>query len=57
MNSIGYISQEGLLSCAHLPADHYCTACWTGEYRIPVDFAVTKFGMERYQMRMFDEYE
>lgn len=57
VDSVGYISLEGLLSCAHLPADHYCTACWTGEYRIPVDFAVTKFGMERYQMRMFDEYE
>ena len=57
VDSVGYMSLEGLLSCATLPADHYCTACWTGKYRIPVDTAVTKFSMERYQMRMFDEME
>jgi len=55
VDSIGYMSLEGLLSCAILPADHYCTACWTGQYRIPIDIAVNKFVMERYQMRMFEE--
>jgi len=55
VDSIGYMSIEGLLSCAILPADHYCTACWTGQYRIPIDIAVNKFVMERYQMRMFGE--
>jgi len=55
VDSIGYMSLEGLLSCASLPYDHYCTACWTGKYRIPVDVAVTKFMMERYQMRMFED--
>ncbi|UCC21449.1 MAG: amidophosphoribosyltransferase [Planctomycetota bacterium] len=54
VDSIGYMSLEGLLSCADLPADHYCTACWSGQYRIPVDTAVNKFSLERYQMRMFD---
>ena len=57
VDSIGYMSIEGLLSCAILPADHYCTACWTGRYRIPIDIAVSKFVMERYQMRMFDELD
>jgi len=57
VDSVGYMSLEGLLSCANLPGDHYCTACWTGKYRIPVDTAVTKFSMERYQMRMFDELD
>ncbi len=57
VDSIGYMSIEGLLSCAILPADHYCTACWTGQYRIPIDIAVNKFVMERYQMRMFDELD
>jgi amidophosphoribosyltransferase len=56
VDSIGYMSLEGLLGCANLPADHYCTACWTGQYPIPVDKAVTKLAMERYQMRIFDEY-
>jgi len=55
VDSIGYVSLEGLLGCAVMPRDHYCTACWSGEYRIPVDVAVNKFVMERYQMRMFDE--
>ena len=57
VDSVGYLSLEGLLSCATLPADHYCTACWCGKYRIPVDIAINKFAMEHYQMRMFDESE
>jgi hypothetical protein len=39
-----------------LPDDHYCTACWSGQYRIPVDIAVNKFALEHYQMHMFDEW-
>ncbi len=55
VDSIGYISLEGMLDCAVLPADHYCTACWSGKYRIPVDIAVNKFALERYQLHMFDD--
>ena len=55
VDSVGYVSLEGMLSCAILPPDHYCTACWSGKYRIPVDVAVNKFTMERYQMNMFDD--
>ena len=55
VDSVGYMSLEGMLSCAILGADHYCTACWSGKYRIPVDVAVNKFTMERYQMNMFDD--
>jgi len=55
VDSVGYMSLEGLLQCAILPADHYCTACWNGKYRIPVDVAVNKFTTERYQMHMFEE--
>ena len=57
VDSIGYVSLEGLLSCASAPAQNYCTACWNGKYRIPVDFTVNKFTMERYQMQMFEEDE
>jgi amidophosphoribosyltransferase len=57
VDSVGYISLEGMLSCAALPEDHYCTACWSGKYRIPIDVAVNKFTMERYQMNMFDEID
>lgn len=55
VDSIGYQSLEGLLSCASLPKDHYCTACWNGKYPIPVDIAFNKFAMEHNQMYMFDE--
>ena len=54
VDSVGYMSLEGLLCCAVLPADHYCTACWSGKYRIPVDIALNKLTMEHYQMNMFD---
>ncbi len=57
VDSVGYMSLEGLLSCAVLPKDHYCTACWNGRYRIPVDTIVNKFAIEHQQMRMFDENE
>jgi len=57
VDSIGYLSIEGLLSCASLPADHYCTACWTGQYRIPITTVVNKFSMERHQMQLFDDIE
>jgi len=57
VDSIGYMSLEGLLSCAALPADHYCTACWNGKYRIPVDITVNKFALEHYQMNMFDDMD
>ena len=55
VDSVGYMSLEGLLSCAILPAEHYCTACWNGKYRIPVDIAVNKFASECYQPQMSDD--
>ena len=57
VDSVAYISIEGLLSCLSLPADHYCTACWSGKYRIPITTVVNKFSMERQQMQLFDDAE
>ena len=57
VDSIGYLSLEGLLSCVSLPANHYCTACWSGQYRIPITTVVNKFSMERHQMQLFDDIE
>ena len=56
VDSVGYLSLEGMLSCAALPPDHYCTACWNGKYRIPIDVALNKFAMEHYQMTMFEDF-
>ena len=55
VDSVGYMSLDGLLSCASLPPDHYCTACWNGSYRIPVDVAVNKFFAERFQSHISDD--
>jgi amidophosphoribosyltransferase len=57
VDTIGYISLEGLLNCTSLPADHYCHACWSGQYPIPVNTVVNKFSMERHQMQLFDDIE
>jgi amidophosphoribosyltransferase len=53
IESLGYISEEGLLGCMELPADHFCTACFSGKYPIPVDPQVGKFSMERRQLNLF----
>lgn len=57
VDSIGYLSLDGLLNCAVLPADHYCTACWCGKYKLPVDIPLNKFAMEVHQMSLLDELE
>jgi amidophosphoribosyltransferase len=35
-DSLAYLSLEGMLSAVSGPAESYCTACWTGEYRVPI---------------------
>jgi amidophosphoribosyltransferase len=35
-DSVAYLSLEGMLRAVSGPADSYCTACWTGRYRVPV---------------------
>ncbi len=57
VDSIGYLSLDGMLSCVSKPADCYCAACWSGAYRIPVQTVVNKFTMERYQLQLFDGEE
>ncbi len=57
VDTLGYCSLEGLLSCTVKPQESYCTACWSGKYRIPVDIAMNKFSMEHYQLHMFDEID
>ncbi len=56
VDSVGYLSLRGMLCCVTLPQDHYCTACWSGRYPIPVDVVLNKFSMERYQLYMFEEF-
>jgi len=47
VNSLGYLSVEGLLAAVSKPSDHYCTACWTGKYPLPPVDAMNKLALER----------
>lgn len=53
VDSIYYLSLEGMLSCMQGPASSYCTACWSGHYKVPVDVQQSKFSFERDQLTMF----
>ncbi len=53
VDSIHYLSHEGMLSCVKMPANQYCTACFSGKYPIDVDEPVEKFALERGQLKMF----
>lgn len=53
VDSLGYLSLEGMLSCMELPADQFCTACFSGTYPVPVDTPVSKFSLERGQLHLF----
>jgi amidophosphoribosyltransferase len=35
-DSLAYLSLEGMLGCVSGPPASYCTACWTGSYRVAV---------------------
>ncbi len=35
-DSLAYLSLEGMLACVSGERRSYCTACWSGEYRVPV---------------------
>jgi len=47
VDTLGYLSLEGMLeSFKNHPHDH-CTACWTGRYPVEIDTKHTKFAFER----------
>ncbi len=35
-DSLAYLSLDGMLGSVTGPRDSYCTACWTGDYRVPI---------------------
>lgn len=53
VDSLAYLSLEGMLSCLTVPARDACTACWSGRYKVPIDQPQSKFSFERDQLRMF----
>ncbi len=53
VDSLAYLSLDGMLACLKTPKKDCCTACWSGEYKIPIDQPTSKFSFERDQMKMF----
>jgi len=53
VDSLAYLSLEGMLSCMKQAASEYCTACWSGRYKVPIDQPLSKFSFERDQLKMF----
>jgi amidophosphoribosyltransferase len=53
VDSLAYLSLEGMLACLKESRSQYCTACWNGQYKIPIDQPQSKFSFERDQLKMF----
>lgn len=53
VDSLHYLSLEGLLSCMNHPAPDYCTACFSGDYRLDPEHPQSDYHIESNQMTMF----
>ncbi|HEX68136.1 MAG TPA: amidophosphoribosyltransferase [bacterium] len=47
LDSLHYLSLEGMLSCMPEKGEHFCTACFTGDYPVKPEEKVDKFILER----------
>ncbi len=54
VDSLAYLSLEGLLAAAKTANADFCHACFSGEYPIPIDPNFQKDVFEHHQMRFFD---
>jgi amidophosphoribosyltransferase len=52
VDSLHYLSIEGMLSCVRMPANRYCTACFTASYPVKVEKPVDKHALEQSQLRI-----
>ncbi|HLD83224.1 MAG TPA: amidophosphoribosyltransferase [Candidatus Omnitrophota bacterium] len=46
VDSLGYLSLEGMLGCLKYPKNNYCTACWIGHYPVKPEARHGKFSLE-----------
>ena len=47
VDSLGYLSLEGLLGAVTGKKEHYCTACYSGKYPLPFGSEANKYILER----------
>jgi len=53
VDSLAYLSLDGMLACMSRDRAHYCTACYDGDYRLDPDHPSTEPVLEGGQARMF----
>ncbi|VAX40371.1 Amidophosphoribosyltransferase, partial [hydrothermal vent metagenome] len=53
VDSLHYLSLEGMLACLTHDNSHYCDACWSGQYRLDPDKPETGTIAEAGQLRIF----
>jgi amidophosphoribosyltransferase len=54
VDSLHYLTLDGLLKCMEHPAQSYCEACFSGDYRLDPMHPVTEHVIELAQLKMFD---
>ena len=47
LDSLGYLSLDGMVEATRSPRENFCLACFNGEYSVPPDENFCKFGMEQ----------
>jgi amidophosphoribosyltransferase len=47
VDSVGYLDIGGMVRATGLPRDHFCLACFNGDYPVPFNGVLDKFIMER----------
>ncbi len=55
VDSLHYLSRDGMLACMIHDPEHYCHACWSGEYRLDPGKPETGVIAEAGQMHIFNE--
>ncbi len=53
VDSLHYLSLEGLLGAMNKPGEHYCTACYSGDYRLDPEHPLAEYTIEPAQIKMF----
>lgn len=55
VDSLGYLSQEGMLQSVKRASKNFCTACFDGKYPVKFDKQLNKFVMERSRERLLEK--
>jgi len=55
VDSLGYLSLDGLIRAVGLPRDIFCLACFTGAYPIPVQIEMDKLALEAVHQEKLSE--